>query len=142
MKSDLLTRPTAPSLFAFPAQSNFSGVQHPLGLIERSAACRLCRAARRGRVRADEPLRLDVVHPDFVALSFYKMFGYPTGVGALIARRDALAALERPWFAGGTVEFVSIQHRTHMLKVGCGGVRGRDAELRGDGRAASPDSSC
>jgi selenocysteine lyase/cysteine desulfurase len=36
----------------------------------------------------------------------------------LIARRDALAALVRPWFAGGTVEFVSTQHRTHMLKAG------------------------
>jgi selenocysteine lyase/cysteine desulfurase len=31
------------------------------------------------------------VRPEFVALSFYKMFGYPTGIGALIARRDALA---------------------------------------------------
>ena len=37
--------------------------------------------------------RLDLSrwHPDFVALSFYKMFGWPTGVGCLIARRDALA---------------------------------------------------
>ena len=26
-------------------------------------------------------------HPDFVALSFYKMFGYPTGVGCLLARK-------------------------------------------------------
>jgi selenocysteine lyase/cysteine desulfurase len=63
-------------------------------------------------------LRLDQVHPEFVAVSFYKMLGYPTGVGALVARRDALAALERPWFAGGTVEFVSIQHRIHMFKAG------------------------
>jgi selenocysteine lyase/cysteine desulfurase len=49
------------------------------------------------------------------------MFGYPTGVGALIARRDALAALGRPWFSGGTVEFVSVQHRTHMPKAGAEG---------------------
>ena len=61
------------------------------------------------------------MHPDFVALSFYKMFGYPTGVGALIARREALAALRRPWFAGGTVEFVSIQNRTHLFKAGAEG---------------------
>ena len=26
---------------------------------------------------------------DFVAISFYKMFGYPTGLGALIVRHDA-----------------------------------------------------
>jgi len=27
------------------------------------------------------PLDLSVVQPDFVVISFYKMFGYPTGVG-------------------------------------------------------------
>src|SRR5205807_1605049 len=56
-------------------------------------------------------------HPaDFVAISFYKMFGYPTGVGALIARRDALAMLQRPWFAGGTVEYASVQLERHRLR--------------------------
>jgi selenocysteine lyase/cysteine desulfurase len=43
-----------------------------------------------------------------VSLSFYKMFGYPTGIGALIARRDALEQLRRPWFAGGTITFSSV----------------------------------
>jgi selenocysteine lyase/cysteine desulfurase len=112
---------TAPGLFAFPAQSNFSGVQHPLALVDvarRAGYAVLLDAAAFAPTNA---LRLDVVRPDFVALSFYKMFGYPTGVGALIARRAALAALERPWFAGGTVEFVSVQHRTHMLKAGAEG---------------------
>ena len=47
--------------------------------------------------------RLDLArwHPDFVVLSFYKMFDWPTGVGVLLARREALAKLERPWFSGG-----------------------------------------
>jgi selenocysteine lyase/cysteine desulfurase len=55
-------------------------------------------------------------HPaDFVALSLYKISGYPTGVGALVARRDSLARLTRPWFAGGTVEYASVQHQTHLL---------------------------
>jgi selenocysteine lyase/cysteine desulfurase len=31
------------------------------------------------------------------------MFGYLTGTGALIARRDALDRLRRRWFAGGTI---------------------------------------
>jgi selenocysteine lyase/cysteine desulfurase len=47
-------------------------------------------------------------HPDFVPLSFYKMFGYPTGVGCLLARREALAKLRRPWFAGGTIWAASV----------------------------------
>jgi molybdenum cofactor sulfurtransferase len=47
-------------------------------------------------------------HPDFVPLSFYKMFGYPTGVGCLLARKAALAKLRRPWFAGGTITLSSV----------------------------------
>jgi molybdenum cofactor sulfurtransferase len=45
---------------------------------------------------------------DAMAISFYKMFGYPTGVGALVARKDFLAKLRRPYFAGGTVELVQV----------------------------------
>src|SRR5271170_7182653 len=43
---------------------------------------------------------------DAMVVSFYKMFGYPTGVGALIAKKSFLAKLERRWFSGGTVDFV------------------------------------
>jgi selenocysteine lyase/cysteine desulfurase len=63
-------------------------------------------------------LSLREVPADFVPVSFYKMFGYPTGVGALIARRDALSVLRRPWFAGGTVEYVSVAHDRHSLAGG------------------------
>ncbi len=49
-------------------------------------------------------------------LSFYKVFGFPTGVGALVVRRDALRRLDRPWFSGGTVDWVSIRHRRHQLR--------------------------
>jgi selenocysteine lyase/cysteine desulfurase len=55
--------------------------------------------------------RLDLgkFHPDFVSISFYKMFGWPTGVGCLLARRDALEKLDRPWFSGGTVVAAFVQ---------------------------------
>ena len=43
---------------------------------------------------------------DAMAVSFYKMFGFPTGVGALVVREDFLSTLRRPWFAGGTVDVV------------------------------------
>ena len=46
------------------------------------------------------------------------MFGYPTGVGALIARRQALQKLRRPWFAGGTVSVVSVQADDYYLDEG------------------------
>ena len=54
--------------------------------------------------------RLDLSewHPDFVPLSFYKIFGYPTGIGCLLARKQALAKLQRPWYAGGTITLSSV----------------------------------
>jgi selenocysteine lyase/cysteine desulfurase len=117
----VLPRPKAPSLYAFPAQSNFSGVQHPLSLIDIAQHAGYWVLVDAAAFAPTNPLRLDVVKPDFVAVSFYKMFGYPTGIGALVARREALAELRRPWFSGGTVEFASVQHRTHMLKAGAEG---------------------
>jgi selenocysteine lyase/cysteine desulfurase len=66
-------------------------------------------------------LDLSVVKPDFVPVSWYKVFGYPTGVGCLIARREALGRLWRPWFAGGTVYLASVQGDWHTLAPGQAG---------------------
>jgi len=108
-------RPGTAGLFAFPAQSNFSGVRHPLSLIDtaHAAGCRVLLDA--AAFVPGHALSLRAHPADFVAVSFYKMFGYPTGVGALIARRDALATLRRPWFAGGTVDYASVQLDRHQL---------------------------
>ena len=57
-------------------------------------------------------------HPDFVPISFYKMFGYPTGLGCLLARRPALAKLRRPWFAGGTITVASVQGDKYYFAEG------------------------
>jgi selenocysteine lyase/cysteine desulfurase len=101
--------PAGHNLFAYPAQSNFSGVKHPLEWIaaarERGWDVLLDCAAFVPTSRLD----LSSVRPDFVAISFYKMFGYPTGLGALLARRPALARLQRPWFSGGTVVTANVQ---------------------------------
>jgi selenocysteine lyase/cysteine desulfurase len=111
-------RPGGHNLFAYPAQSNFSGVQHPLEWIERAQTrgwdVLLDAAAYVGTSRLD----LSLWQPDYVALSFYKMFGYPTGVGVLIARRSALQKLHRPWFAGGTITVASVQADSHVLAAG------------------------
>ena len=60
-------------------------------------------------------LDLQAVRPEFAAVSWYKVFGYPTGVGCLLARRDAMARLRRPWFSGGTIWGVSVQGGWHRL---------------------------
>ncbi len=96
-------------LFAYPAQSNFSGVRHPLEWVNL--------AQENGyRVLLDAAAYLPTatldlsgpVKPDFIIASWYKLFGYPTGLGCLIARRDALACLRRPWFSGGTIQAVTV----------------------------------
>ncbi len=110
--------PDKANLFAFPAQSNFSGVKHPLHIIEeaRSKGWKVLLDA--AAFVPTNRLDLQAVKPDFVSLSFYKMFGFPTGVGALLIRKSAYGVLQRPWFAGGTVNFTSVQARAHMLYVG------------------------
>ena len=106
------------NLFAFPAQSNFSGVQHPLEWIERAQDHGWDVLLDAAAFVPTNRLDLDRYHPDYVALSFYKMFGYPTGVGALIARWPALEKLHRPWFAGGTIEVASVQADRHTMAAG------------------------
>ena len=106
------------SLFAYPAQSNFTGVQHAPHWIKA--------AQDRGwdvifDAAAFVPgtwLDLSTWHPDFVPISFYKMFGYPTGVGCLLVRKPALAKLQRPWFAGGTIKLATVQGDMHVMAEG------------------------
>ncbi len=100
---------SAGNLFAFPAQSNFSGVQHPLTWIAQAHAAGYDVLLDAAAFAPTNRLDLSRWHPDYVSLSFYKIFGYPTGIGALLVRRPALAKLVRPWYAGGTITFSSVR---------------------------------
>jgi molybdenum cofactor sulfurtransferase len=104
-----------PNLFAFPAQSNFSGVKHPLDLIDRAHAKGWDVLLDAAAFVPTNRLDLTATRPEFVTISFYKMFGYPTGVGCLLIRTDALPRLVRPWFAGGTVNLATVGGRGHVL---------------------------
>ena len=105
------------NLFAFPAQSNFSGVKHPLETIRAAHDAGYHVLLDAAAFVPTNRLDLRRYAPDFVCISFYKMFGFPTGVGVLLARRNALGELHRPWFAGGTVRFVSAQNHVHLQHV-------------------------
>lgn len=102
-------------LFAFPAQSNFSGVQHPLELIEEAHDAGWNVLLDAAAFVPTNRLDLGRWKPDFVCASFYKMFGYPTGVGCLLMKKSMFPLLRRPWFAGGTVQIVSVQGGGHYL---------------------------
>lgn len=102
------------SLIAYPAQSNFSGTKYPLWWIKEfqngalngvknlnskhwfvllDAACLVY----------NDRLDLSEYKPDFVTVSFYKIFGYPTGVGALLVKNSSAWCLQKKYFGGGTV---------------------------------------
>ncbi len=115
-----LERPAkgAHNLFAYPAQSNFSSVQHPLDWIDRAHEYGWDVLLDAAAFVPTNKLDLSAVKPDFVPISFYKMFGYPTGIGALLARKEALGKLHRPWFAGGTITVASVQGDKYYLADG------------------------
>ncbi len=123
---DAMTRTLAaprrgPRLLAFPAQSNYSGVQHPLDLVAQAHEHGWDVLLDASAYVPTNRLDLAAIGADFVALSIYKICGHPTGVGCLVARRDRLAALRRPWFAGGTVTIASVGAGGHYLHDGAAG---------------------
>lgn len=110
--------PAQNNLLAFPAQSNFSGVKHPLTLIEQARRLGWKVLFDAAAFVPTNHLDLRTASPDFVTVSFYKMFGYPTGVGCLLVRNETLEKLRRPWFGGGTVNFATVQGQMHVLSKG------------------------
>ena len=76
-------------------------------------------------------------HPaDFVALSFYKIFGWPTGLGALVLRREALHLLlrYRAGFGGGAVATVLPVSGAFRRRSGVAGLEdGTPAFLEAEG---------
>ena len=113
--------PEKNNLFAYPAQSNFSGVQHSLDWVEKAHEKGWDVFLDAAAFVPTNKLDLSKVKPEYIGISVYKMFGWPTGVGALIAKRSALSKLHRPWFGGGTIVAVSVSANTHNLAKGAAG---------------------
>eukprot|EP00743_Colponemidia_sp_Colp-15_P010568 GILK01011657.1.p1 GENE.GILK01011657.1~~GILK01011657.1.p1 ORF type:complete len:796 (-),score=72.62 GILK01011657.1:42-2429(-) len=93
----------SPTLIAVPAECNFSGVKPDLTFIPKLRAKGASILLDAAKFVATSQLDLNEVEADFVALSFYKIFGYPTGLGALIVRKESEALLQKKYFGGGTV---------------------------------------
>lgn len=102
-------------LFAFPAQSNVSGVKHDLGWIERAQQKGWDVLLDAAAFVPTNPLNLSVYQPEFVTMSFYKIFGYPTGLGALFIKNTVFEKLQKAWFAGGTVKMVAVSSDNFFL---------------------------
>ena len=116
-----LAQPDSNNLFAYPAQSNFSGVQHPLEWIAEAQSKGWDVLLDAAAFAPSNRLDLSQWQPDFVDLSFYKIFGYPTGIGCLLAHKKTVHKLHRPWYAGGTSSFSSVQGEVFYLRPGPAG---------------------
>ena len=115
------------SLFAYPAQSNMTGRRLPL---EWSSKVRHLNIPGNSPIYtildaaalvSTSPLDLSdhSKAPDFVVLSFYKIFGFPD-LGALLVRKaSGNTLLQRKYFGGGTVDMVSCSEDDwHVAKRG------------------------
>uniref|UniRef100_A0ABK0LNA4 Molybdenum cofactor sulfurase n=1 Tax=Rattus norvegicus TaxID=10116 RepID=A0ABK0LNA4_RAT len=100
-----------PHLFCYPAQSNFSGTRYPLSWIDevKSGQRSPVRAPGKWFVLLDaasyvstSPLDLSAHQADFIPISFYKIFGLPTGLGALLVNKRVAPLLRKGYFGGGT----------------------------------------
>ncbi|XWS10763.1 hypothetical protein CRYUN_Cryun38cG0025700 [Craigia yunnanensis] len=104
------------NLFAFPSECNFSGLRFSLDLVNivKQNAEKILEGSPYSKGHwmvlidaakgcATQPPDLSLYPADFVVISFYKLFGYPTGLGALIIRNDAAKLLRKTYFSGGTV---------------------------------------
>lgn len=104
------------NLFAYPSQSNMNGHRLPSdwpGRIRRSThpEHRSCFTLLDASAQVSTA-QLDLSNyenaPDFVALSFYKIFGLPD-LGCLLVRKEAGHILQsRKYFGGGTVSMVIV----------------------------------
>jgi len=113
------------NLFAFPGESNFSGKKLEMDLVHQVSSGALpkqwkerkagsgCADSKKShwlvcvdaaKFCATGRLDLQQFPADFVALSLYKIIGYPTGLGALVVRNEVGNLLQKRYFGGGTVE--------------------------------------
>jgi molybdenum cofactor sulfurtransferase len=105
-------------LFAYPAQCNFSGTRYPLQWCND-----ICSQCSNFKVLLDASsllscgtLDLTLCKADFICISFYKLFGYPTGLGALVIKNKNLNLFKQRHFAGGTIDLVTIDPIEYKLK--------------------------
>ncbi|GIL77285.1 hypothetical protein Vretifemale_6749, partial [Volvox reticuliferus] len=73
---------------------------------------------------ATAPPDLSTVPANFVVLSYYKIFGHPTGLGALVVRKDSIGLLAagKSYFGGGTVEVAVADQLYHVRRNGAPGL--------------------
>ena len=101
------TADTSAALFILTGQSNITGIRPSTDILKVAKSQGYSTLIDAAALASSTRISLrKLPSADAMVVSFYKMFGYPTGVGALIAKKEFLGKLVRKWFSGGTVDFV------------------------------------
>ena len=98
-------------LLVFPSECNFGGDRPDAkSIIDVAKQCGWYTMLDIAKAASTGPVDLRDLNPDFAALSFYKMFGDPTGLGALLVKRSSISVLfetdQRYYQGGGSVDIM------------------------------------
>lgn len=107
-------------LIAYPGQCNQTGERFPL----KDWCERIRRSGNKCWILLDAASLATSCAPDlsscdfdFIALSFYKIFGYPSGLGALIVKKSRDIELRKDWyFGGGTVDAIAFEDSWQIFR--------------------------
>ena len=87
------------------------------------------------KASASGPIFLSETGVDFAVMSFYKLFGMPTGLGALIVKRSSLGVLKQRfseiYFGGGSVDVVLPSENFAVPRQGLQSFSNGTAHFRG-----------
>jgi molybdenum cofactor sulfurtransferase len=97
-----------PGLFCYPAQCNFSGNQYDLNWIHKYQQRNFHVLIDSASYSSTNQFNLSKHPADFLVLSFYKLFGFPTGLGCLIVKNKHQKLFRKDYFGGGTVDAIAI----------------------------------
>ncbi|KAG7337700.1 SufS subfamily cysteine desulfurase [Nitzschia inconspicua] len=101
------------NLLVFPAECNFGGHRtNSASILAVAKHCGWYTMLDIAKAASTGPVSLRELDPDFAVLSFYKIFGEPTGIGALFLKRSSFGVLfehddVRYYQGGGSVDIMT-----------------------------------
>jgi molybdenum cofactor sulfurtransferase len=113
-----------PGLFAYPGQSNMTGRRLPLSwtskLRQSSLAYHQDSYSLLDAAALATTAELDFSDPesapDFTAVSFYKIFGFPDLGGLIVRKKSGHILSWRKYFGGGTVHMLTVLHEATVQR--------------------------
>lgn len=102
------------NLLAFPAESNFTGNIFDLNKVNEYQSKGYLILLDAAKYITSHKLDLSLIKPDFIPISFYKLFGsILSGLGCLIVKKTHLSLFNKDYYGGGTYDLHIPQEKEH-----------------------------